>query len=250
MSPQEIEDFEKSIAFDYARAHNVWYDDFHALGDKPLVGGNEHTLRLDTKEIVVYKSNNLVNSRYLITNVIEKVEIHNTLFPETRYTIMGFTGIDNGKNETPNIEVVLGQNYMPGLTKAEPFEIKLFMENLGFEQTTPESYVNGRFLVFDLFPRNVLKDAAGTLYVVDAEFRDIERLNRPKGELEFSVDGTYSKLEEALHSIGGVQGDSPTYLTPEHKRNSEVAMDYWKHLDASRINWDKEVEMQKINAMD
>ena len=54
------------------------------------------------------------------------------------------------------------------------------MENIGFIQTTPESYVNDKYLVFDLFPRNVLKDNQGNLYVVDAEFRDIKKLEEEK----------------------------------------------------------------------
>jgi hypothetical protein len=49
------------------------------------------------------------------------------------------------------------------------------MESLGFEQRTPESYYNGAYLVYDLYPRNVLKDTNGTIYVVDAEFLKVDK---------------------------------------------------------------------------
>jgi len=247
MKQHELEDLEKFITLDYAKKNNLWIVDFYTLGEKNLVGGHEHTLILNFQNKIIYKSNNLINSKYLITNVLEKVKVHNILFPETNYRIVGFTGIDNGKLRTPHIEVVLKQTYIPELTKAEPPEIKLFMESLGFTQTTPESYVNEKFLVFDLFPRNVLKNRQGNLYVVDAEFRYIKNLEELE---EKNIKGITSKLEEGMNKMRASEIKEQTYLTEKHRKNSEQAIKYLNSIDYSQIDWDKEIERQKINAVD
>lgn len=81
MTQNEIEDFEKFETLKYGKENDLWIEDFYALGNFGLVGGHEHTLVLNTTNKTVYKSNNLINSRYLVSNLIEKVQIHNKLFP-------------------------------------------------------------------------------------------------------------------------------------------------------------------------
>jgi len=250
MKQHELEDLEKFTTLQYAKENNLWIDDFYSLGDRTLVGGHEHTLVLDCQNKTVYKSNNLINSRYLITNVLEKVDIQNKLFPETYYIIIGFTGIDNGKTRPPHIEVVLKQDYIPNLDKAEPFEIKSFMGNLGFKQTTPESYVNDSYLVFDLFPRNVLKDKEGNMYVVDAEFKYIKNLQEVNSKRGVEKEKKISKLEEGMNTIRVYELKKPNYLTEAHRKNSEGAIKNFNRINPSKIDWNKEVERQKRNARD
>jgi hypothetical protein len=248
MKQQEIEDLEKFETLKFGKENDLWIEDFYSLGNFGLVGGHEHTLVLNTENKTVYKSNNLMNSRYLVSNVIEKVQIHNELFPETKYTIIGFTGIDNGEFRTPHIEVVLNQTYFPNLIKAEPIEINLFIENLGFRQTTPESYVNDKYLVFDLYPRNVLKNNDGNLVVVDAEFRNLKKLEEEEKELDLKhkkID-----LKKAFDLIKTSELKKPIYLTIEHSENSKNVMNYINKIDYSKIDWNKEIERQKINAID
>lgn len=248
MNSYRTEDLEKITTLEYAKKNNLWISNFQSLGDKILIGGNEHTLVLKFQNKTVYKSNNLINSRYLVTNVLEKVKIHNLLFPETRYKIIGFTGVENGK--TPHIEVVLEQMYIPNLIKAEPKEIDLFMERLDFNKTTPQSYVNDTYLVFDLFPRNVLKDTDGNLYIIDAEFRDIEKLQQENTEKEVEKKEIIESLNKAMNSMNELELYKPTYLTKEHQKNSEEVLKYSKSINPSKIDWIKEVERQKTNAKD
>ena len=45
---------------------------------------------------------------------------------------------------------------------------------LGFEKATDEGrFSNGRYIVWDAIPRNVLVDAEGDIFVVDAEIKRI-----------------------------------------------------------------------------
>ena len=65
MIQHKLEDLEKFTTLEFAKNNNLWIDDFYSLGDKSLVGGHEHTLVLSFEKKFVYKSNNLINSRYL-----------------------------------------------------------------------------------------------------------------------------------------------------------------------------------------
>ena len=91
-----------------------------------------------------------------------------TIFPQTGYELYGFTGFGNG-----NVYPVLRQNYIFGAEYATPIEIDTYMSALNFEKADEASFTNGKIIVSDLYPRNVLKDGDGDLYVVDAEFRKV-----------------------------------------------------------------------------
>lgn len=163
----EKEDFEKRIALDFAKEHHVWITNLYSLGLPLSGGGNENTLAINLETGALYKSNNLFNSNFLISNLLDQIKIHNSLFPETKYEFIGFTGIDHGENKTPYIEVVLKQEYIPDLTQASPKEINIYMKSLGFDKIDDTTFVNENHKISDLYPRNVLKDKNGTIYVVD-----------------------------------------------------------------------------------
>lgn len=167
LSIQDQKDVEKRIAFDYAKEKGLWIDDLYSLGSPLQGGGNENTLALNADIGVLYKSNNLFNSQFLISNLLAQIRIHNQLFPETKYGLVGFTRIDNGKNRPPYIEVILKQDFIGNFTTPTPQEITSFMKSLGFKQVSETSFTNGQYTVSDLYPRNVLKDENGIIYVVD-----------------------------------------------------------------------------------
>jgi hypothetical protein len=167
LSKQEVNDLEKRKTLEYAKENGLWIDDLYSLGRPFPGGGNENTLALDEKTGTVFKSNNLFNYGDSIQNLLNAVRIHNELFPETRYDLVGFTGIDNGATRTPYIEVILKQKHVPDAGQATPTEIAGFMQSLGFERVNGHTFTNGRYTVSDMHPRNVLKNAAGDIFVVD-----------------------------------------------------------------------------------
>lgn len=66
----------------------------------------------------------------------------------------------------PIFKQALIKNAVPATT----VEISTYMAALGFNSTSTKGrFVNGEFDVCDLFPRNVLKDADGDIFVIDAE---------------------------------------------------------------------------------
>lgn len=139
----------------------------YSLGKPTHAGGYENTLALDEITGFLYKSNNLFNAKFLISNLLEQVKFHNELFPETYYELIGFTGLDNGQDHTPYIEVILKQQYVDNAEQASYDEISYFMQKLGFKSINDVKYSNGKYIVSDLYPRNVLKDKDDFIFVVD-----------------------------------------------------------------------------------
>ena len=90
--------------------------------------------------------------------------IYNLLFPDSAYVFVGFTGFD-GRSVFP----VVRQRHIKGGVPATQNEIDCYMSAIGFEKKDTGKFVFGRLLVSDLFPKNVLKDATGDVFVIDVE---------------------------------------------------------------------------------
>jgi len=161
------EEEEKRYFLRYAKENNLWINSLYSLGAPFAGGGNENTLAYDEKNKIIYKSNNLINYQFSIAKLLESIVIHNQLFPETKFDIVGFTGIDYGEKRTPYIEVILKQDYITNAIQSTQQEISDYMHALGFEQVNEHSFTNGQYTVSDLRPRNVLKDVNDNVYVVD-----------------------------------------------------------------------------------
>lgn len=132
----------------------------------PFLSGNENDTYLDRENDAVYKMNNLVNSKNL-PELFKRIDLHNELFPQTKYELVGFTGFGNGGAIYP----IYKQEYIDNAEFATPEEIGNYMQALGFNKTGEAEYSNGDVTISDLRPRNVLKDTEGDVYVIDADFK-------------------------------------------------------------------------------
>jgi len=140
-------------------------DEVFDLGS-PSDSGNENDIY--TRDDTVFKVNNLMNSGGIV-NLLEKIILHNSIFPETFYYFVGFAGFD-GRSVMP----VLQQDLIKEAVPATTIKIDTYMSALGFTKENDEGrYSNGTYLVWDVVPRNVLVDADGDMYVVDAEIKKL-----------------------------------------------------------------------------
>ena len=161
--PLEIE---HRIAEEYAKEHGLWLsiNEVFDLG-APGPSGNENDTYVSND--IIFKVNNLLNSRGSIIQLLNKVLLHNLFFSETAYTFHAFTGF-SGSSIMPIFKQSLIKDAMP----ATPIEIATYMAALGFSSTpTNGRFTNGEFEVWDLLPRNVLKDSEGDIFVIDAEIK-------------------------------------------------------------------------------
>ena len=154
---------EQRITEQYAKEHGLWlsFADISALG-VPGPSGNENDLYVS--ENLVFKVNNLLNCGSIL-RFLDRVMWHNDLFYDTAYTLFGFTGFE-GRTIMPVIQQRLIKNACP----ATQIEIDTYMAAIGFNNEGVRGrFENSLFEVWDLLPRNVLKDQEGDIYIVDAE---------------------------------------------------------------------------------
>ena len=154
---------EQRIAEQYAREKGLWlpFADISNLG-VPGPSGNENDLYVSND--IVFKVNNLLNCGSVL-HFLDRLMWHNDLFYDTAYTLLGFTGFEN-RTVMPIIQQRLIKNAHP----ATQIEIDTYMAAVGFENVgAPGRFENSQYEVWDLLPRNVLKDAEGDIYIVDAE---------------------------------------------------------------------------------
>ena len=159
---------ESIIAEDYALEHHLWFEDDGILG---MVGpsGDENNCYFSPDGLTIYKVNILTHSGDRILPVFEKVLVHNSIFPETRYDFVGFTNMGIARSAYP----IFKQRMITGAINAMPEEIADFMKALGFHEDKdcrkPAAWSNGTYTVWDLQPKNVLKDKQDNIFVIDAE---------------------------------------------------------------------------------
>ena len=149
----------------YAKSNNLWIplSNIFDLG-VPGPCGNENDLYVSNN--LIYKVNNLLNSGSILTH-FNKMIWHNTLFYETAYSFHAFTGIE-GRTIMP----VFVQRLVKDAVPATSIEIDTYMAALGFSKMGTEGRFNNQFFeLWDLLPRNVLKDSDGDIYIIDVEIK-------------------------------------------------------------------------------
>ena len=156
-------EIEQRVAEQYAKEHGMWIpmDNVFDLGI-PGPSGNENDTYV--AKDTIYKVNNLLNSGG-ICKLLDKILLHNLIFPNTAYKIHGFTGYD-GRTIMP----VLEQERICESKPATQIMIDTYMAALGFERDGETGrFKNESYRVWDVAPRNVLVDKDGDMYVIDAE---------------------------------------------------------------------------------
>ena len=166
LSERSIIDIDNSTAENLAKEKNLWIDITEVVNlGTPAPSGVENDVYLNKNGNLVYKVNNLMTSR-CVSDFLQRILLHNSIFPQTGYELYGFTGFGNG-----SVYPILKQNYIFYAKYATPVEIDTYMSALGFEKVNEATFTNGEVIISDLYPRNVLKDKDGDLFVVDAEFK-------------------------------------------------------------------------------
>ena len=154
---------EQRVAEQYAKENGIWIpmSDVFELG-VPGPSGNENDTYVSND--IIYKVNNLLNSGSIL-RLLDRLMWHNNLFYDTAYSLFGFTGFD-GRTIMPVLQQRLVKNAVP----ASPIEIETYMAAIGFVKKNNEGrYANSEYEVWDLVPRNVLKDKDGDIFIIDAE---------------------------------------------------------------------------------
>lgn len=166
-SKQDVNHFEveQRVAEVFAKEKGLWLPmgKVFDLGT-PGPSGNENDTYVSDDSI--YKVNNLFNCGSIL-KLLDKVIMHNILFPETYYRLYAFAGFD-GRTVMP----VLRQRRIAHSEPTPQIAIDTYMAAIGFNREEAVGrYSNAAYTVWDLIPRNVLRDHDGDIFVVDAEIK-------------------------------------------------------------------------------
>ena len=67
---------------------------------------------------------------------------------------------------------IIRQSLIKDSIPATNIEIETYMAAIGFMKTKVDGcFENPQFIVWDIVPRNVLKDKDGDIYIIDAEIK-------------------------------------------------------------------------------
>ena len=149
----------------YAKENGLWLtmEEVFDLG-VPGPSGNENDTYFS--DDIVYKVNNLLNCGSIL-RLLDKVKMHNEIFPDTFYQLYAFTGFDDR-----TIMPILKQDFIKDASPTPQIAIDTYMAALGFtREETIGRYSNAAYTVGDLIPRNVLRDQDGDIFVVDSEIK-------------------------------------------------------------------------------
>ena len=156
-------DIEQRVAEQYAKENGMWIamSDVFDLG-VPGPSGNENDTYVSND--IIYKVNNLLNTGSIL-RLLDRIMWHNNLFYDTSYSLHGFTGFE-GRTIMPVLQQRLVKDAVPATT----VEIETYMAAIGFVKQNDEGrFVNAEYVVWDLVPRNVLRDKEGDVFIIDAE---------------------------------------------------------------------------------
>ena len=162
VSPFEAE---QRVAELFAKENGLWIpmERVFDLGT-PGPCGNENDTYVSND--IIFKVNNLLNSGSIL-RLFEKVRMHNEIFPDTFYQLHASTGFD-GRTIMP----ILRQDLVKDAEPTPQIAIDTYMAALGFNrEDVVGRYSNPDYIVWDLIPRNVLRDRDGDIFVVDAEIK-------------------------------------------------------------------------------
>ncbi len=163
----DIFEVEQRAAEKLAKSQGFWIPmmDVFDLG-VPGPSGNENDTYVADK--VIYKVNNLLNSG-CIRSLLNKILLHNIIFPDTAYKFHGFAGFDGR-----TIQPIIVQPRIANAKPATQIMIDTYMAALGFNKTDSIGrFTNNTYEIWDIVPRNVLVDQEGDIFVIDAEIKHI-----------------------------------------------------------------------------
>lgn len=167
---REVECGEKQaqILESWAKQTGLWLDDvdhclYDAFGPEIAEGGEA---KVYDHGATLVKA---IGLDYFIQPILalDRITLHNTYFPETNLTVIGF-----GRDMDGFFKIIVEQPFIKG-NHVDDEEIEEFMKNMGFKLYNPRNwtYATPDIYLSDMHDENVLKSDSGTIFVVDCDIR-------------------------------------------------------------------------------
>lgn len=216
---------QERIIESWAKAKGIWHDNLDTIEGKELFAeGGEAKVFANDGDTNVIK---ILSTTYFITPqfALDRITLHNTLFPEAALKITGF-----GRNSKGEFQFLVEQPFIQG-TYATQAEIDKFITKAGFTKSTKDkgnTFITDDLYISDLHDENVIKTPNGNLIVIDADIR----LNTP----ELNRNGKYvinndiasmqeSSAKDFIYSLSKEQLDNEISLIKQESADYDLVND-------------------------
>lgn len=209
----------------WAKATGIWHDNLDTIKGKELFAqGGEAKVFANTGDTKVTK---ILSTEYFITPqfALDRITLHNTLFPEAALKITGF-----GRNSKGEFQFLVEQPFIQG-TYATQAEIDKFITKAGFTKSTKDkgnTFITDDLYVSDLHDENVIKTPNGNLIIIDADIRlNTPELNR-NGKYVINNDITSmqeSNAKDFIYSLSKEQLDNEISLIKQESADYDLIND-------------------------
>jgi hypothetical protein len=154
---------QETLLEEYAKYKHIWFDYPTEIADKwegvEGRGGQEAEVYRGQKGFLRKVFDYYQNSDSPFEFLDNRISIHNMLFPETKYELVGFT------KKGDRLQFILEQPFVQGRNYRKEDNFPQYMEQLGYEQIDDTTYYNQFLLLQDLHEANVLKTNTGFAFV-------------------------------------------------------------------------------------
>lgn len=215
---------QERIVESWAKAKGIWHDNLDTIEGKELFAeGGEAKVFANDGDTNVIK---ILSTEYFITPqfALDRITLHNTLFPEAALKITGF-----GRNSKGEFQFLVEQPFIQG-TYATQAEIDKFITKAGFTKSTKDkgnTFITDDLYVSDLHDENVIKTPNGNLIVIDADIR----LNTP----ELNRNGKYV-INNDIASMQESNAKDFIYSLSKEQLDNEISLIKQESADYDLIN--------------
>ncbi|MBS9767235.1 MAG: hypothetical protein KGV44_06820 [Flavobacteriaceae bacterium] len=145
---------------EYAKAENIWYENAEERFGTYIGNGAEQYVYY-TGNGRVTKINN-IQFHDTALGFLDRLALHNYIFPEAPYNVIGFT-----TNKFGDFSVIVEQPFVIAERGATRSEMKAYMDKLGYNYLGGNDYMNDDYYISDLHPGNALITPQGNIAVID-----------------------------------------------------------------------------------
>jgi|GEM_PF-3681015 len=157
--------YQEQLIEDYAKHEKIWYEYEDQIKNKwdriDNKMGAEAEVYLEKDGIFVIKVMHYINSDTPLEFLDNRISLHNALFPDTQYELIGFTKTKKG------FAFIIKQPYIKGRETKIEDNLSEFMAKAGFSPEKIHSYGNNVLKIEDLHEANVLKGKDDRFYFID-----------------------------------------------------------------------------------
>jgi 8-oxo-dGTP pyrophosphatase MutT (NUDIX family) len=181
----------------YAKAVGIWVDHKDIQNNWSKLGrGEEAIVYRDDEEYVKKVFDYKLFSMSPLEFLDNRISLHNHLFPDTHYELIGFT-----KDPARGLCFIVKQAFIDNTVNTPITDIAVEMAEMGFELVDGiKTYANDNYVVEDLHSANVKRDKDGRLFFIDTvvslneageEYDGKRKYNDIDIDIEKSIDELY-----------------------------------------------------------